>query len=124
MQCRRYYAVYRRLKEAVKFTASFYIIYSVSHNIVLCTLKRNEVSLRLNDVASKLANVVVSLRTQTQKERHDFHRVFLFGSPSWTRTNDPAVNSRMLYRLSYRGIYVLAPIYLPGQLPAKYFRRK
>ena len=23
-----------------------------------------------------------------------------FGSPSWTRTNDPAVNSRMLYRLS------------------------
>ena len=24
-----------------------------------------------------------------------------FGSPSWTRTNDPAVNSRMLYRLSY-----------------------
>ena len=27
-----------------------------------------------------------------------------YGSPSWTRTNDPAVNSRMLYRLSYRGI--------------------
>ena len=26
------------------------------------------------------------------------------GSSSWTRTNDPAVNSRMLYRLSYRGI--------------------
>ena len=26
------------------------------------------------------------------------------GSPSWTRTNDPAVNSRMLYRLSYRGM--------------------
>ena len=24
----------------------------------------------------------------------------VFGSPSWTRTNDPAVNSRMLYRLS------------------------
>ena len=24
-----------------------------------------------------------------------------FGSPSWTRTNDPSVNSRMLYRLSY-----------------------
>ena len=28
-----------------------------------------------------------------------------FGSPSWTRTNDPAVNSRMLYRLSYWGIW-------------------
>ena len=25
----------------------------------------------------------------------------IFGSPSWTRTNDPAVNSRMLYQLSY-----------------------
>ena len=27
------------------------------------------------------------------------------GSPSWTRTNDTAVNSRVLYRLSYGGIY-------------------
>ena len=32
---------------------------------------------------------------------------YSFGSPSWTRTNDPAVNSRMLYRLSYWGIYLL-----------------
>ena len=30
-----------------------------------------------------------------------FHEI---GSPSWTRTNDNAVNSRGLYRLSYRGI--------------------
>ena len=29
---------------------------------------------------------------------------FCFGSPSWTRTNDTAVNSRVLYRLSYGGI--------------------
>ena len=27
------------------------------------------------------------------------------GSPSWTRTNDTAVNSRVLYRLSYGGIF-------------------
>ncbi len=34
------------------------------------------------------------------------------GSPSWTRTNDTAVNSRVLYRLSYRGISeVSAPIH-------------
>ncbi len=26
-----------------------------------------------------------------------------FGAPGWTRTNDPAVNSRLLYQLSYRG---------------------
>ena len=25
---------------------------------------------------------------------------YFFGSPCWARTNDPAVNSRMLYRLS------------------------
>ena len=30
--------------------------------------------------------------------------LFVFGSPSWTRTNDTAVNSRVLYRLSYGGI--------------------
>ena len=29
---------------------------------------------------------------------------FLAGSPSWTRTNDNSVNSRVLYRLSYGGI--------------------
>ena len=28
----------------------------------------------------------------------------MLGSPSWTRTNDTAVNSRVLYRLSYGGI--------------------
>jgi hypothetical protein len=29
--------------------------------------------------------------------------LFLFGSPGRTRTSDPAVNSRLLYLLSYRG---------------------
>ena len=63
-----------------------------------------------------------------------------FGSSSWTRTNDPAVNSRMLYQLSYRGIYkifalpedraiclrkvsVPAASYVPGRSPAKYCQR-
>ena len=35
-----------------------------------------------------------------------------FGSSSWTRTNDPAVNSRMLYQLSYWGMLKYA-----GTLP-------
>lgn len=26
------------------------------------------------------------------------------GSPSWARTNDPRINSPLLYRLSYRGM--------------------
>ena len=46
-----------------------------------------------------------------------------FGSPSWTRTNDPAVNSRMLYQLSYRGISMSATTYVSGPLPAEYFQR-
>ena len=35
-----------------------------------------------------------------KKEQEDRCLPALFGSPCWTRTNDPAVNSRMLYRLS------------------------
>ena len=31
--------------------------------------------------------------------------VICLGSSSWARTNDTAVNSRMLYLLSYEGIY-------------------
>ena len=27
----------------------------------------------------------------------------LDGSPSWTRTSDPMINSHLLYQLSYRG---------------------
>ena len=27
-----------------------------------------------------------------------------FGSPNWTRTSDPLINSQLLYQLSYRGI--------------------
>ena len=32
-------------------------------------------------------------------------------SPSWTRTNDTAVNSRVLYRLSYEGITKISALY-------------
>ena len=48
----------------------------------------------------------------------------ILGSPSWTRTNDTAVNSRVLYRLSYGGMcktlivhqsFVLALPIFPGR---------
>ena len=42
-----------------------------------------------------------------EKERSaatDVAAPFSSGSPCWTRTNDTAVNSRVLYRLSYGGI--------------------
>ena len=41
------------------------------------------------------------------------------GSPSWTRTNDTAVNSRVLYRLSYGGI-LQAPALLNQDLCWRY----
>ena len=31
-------------------------------------------------------------------------RLEVFGSPTWTRTRDNSINSRMLYQLSYRGM--------------------
>jgi hypothetical protein len=40
-------------------------------------------------------------KTGSKKARKRFVYGLFLGSPSWTRTNDPAVNSRMLYRLSY-----------------------
>ena len=36
-----------------------------------------------NDVDLK-SNYVVSLRTQTQKYRHNFHCVYIFGEDEWT----------------------------------------
>ena len=56
------------------------------------------------------------------KNRNKFC-LFRLGSPSWARTNDPAVNSRMLYRLSYRGIYsFFSRCYHPHQQPSEHNR--
>ena len=59
------------------------------------------------------ANIIKKLLVQKNKE--------FFGSPSWTRTNDPAVNSRMLYRLSYRGIFMSALPIFPGRFQPSIF---
>ncbi len=32
----------------------------------------------------------------------------VYGSPNWTRTSDPMINSHLLYQLSYRGIKLCA----------------
>ncbi len=37
-------------------------------------------------------------------EQHGRLKILANGSPSWTRTNDISINSRMLYQLSYQGI--------------------
>ena len=57
---------------------------------------------RLCSFAAARTGGAAPLRPQTRetKEKSTSFDVLLFGSPCWARTNDPAVNSRMLYRLS------------------------
>ena len=48
---------------------------------------------------------IFTLKTQKKLVNTSFSRcasilLHKYGSPCWTRTNDPSVNSRMLYRLS------------------------
>ncbi len=50
--------------------------------------------------AKRLAGSLVRKSKTQQNKKHSFRSTFCFGSPCWTRTNDPAVNSRMLYQLS------------------------
>ena len=52
---------------------------------------------------SPSAFLIYFARIHTNKKATDFSVAFN-GSPSWTRTSDTAVNSRVLYRLSYGGI--------------------
>ena len=42
---------------------------------------------------------------KANKKADDFLSSALFGSHSWTRTNDILINSQALYRLSYAGIF-------------------
>ena len=78
----------KRLAQAhIVYTARRNIV-CAKRNLVLCPLWRNDVSLRLNDVASELANDVVSLRTQTQKENTSQKEVFLFGGATRNRTGE------------------------------------
>lgn len=51
-----------------------------------------------------LAEMIVETQNETRPEA--FPSAFLqSGSPTWTRTRDHSINSRMLYQLSYRGMW-------------------
>ncbi len=70
-------------------------------NLVLCPLKRNDVILRINDVASKLANDVVSCGHKHKNKSTSFE-VLLFLVP---------LTGLEPVRYCYRGI--LSPLCLP-----------
>ena len=52
-------------------------------------------------ITISLTDTLCKLDRERQKTRNRDDYGISCGSPSWTRTNDPAVNSRMLYQLSY-----------------------
>ncbi len=56
-----------------------------------------------------------------QKERHTKWYVFLFGASNRARTCDTAVNSRVLYRLSYQGKLCWHLPIFPGSCPPSIF---
>ena len=39
-------------------------------------------------------------------------KFLLFGSPTWVRTTDQQINSLLLYRLSYQGIFLTTVLYI------------
>ena len=69
--------------------------------------------------ASAIGVEVMAVKEQTREgfgecppnaKRPRLTSLGLFNSGGWTRTNDRAVNSRLLYRLSYAGMFALVPL--------------
>ena len=78
------------------FSVISYPVFSVNNHSVVFDAVNNHSLFFLQ------REVVVSC---IKKPANTLFTGFSCGSPSWTRTNDTAVNSRVLYRLSYGGIY-------------------
>ena len=57
------------------------------------------------DIISKIYHPFRQERISLKNDKFLWKLVVFHGSPSWTRTNDNSVNSRVLYRLSYGGIF-------------------
>ena len=74
----RLHEVQHRWASAHIVCAKHHII-CAKHNLVLCPPRRNDVSLRLNDVASKLANDVVSYGHKHKKKDTIFIVSFFLG---------------------------------------------
>ena len=58
-----------------------------------------------NSIVIETLVIDYELNSETKRKSRSFDLLFLFGSPSWTRTNDIVINSHALYRLSYWGIF-------------------
>lgn len=52
----------------------------------------------------RIAHLPVEDIERKNKARDPMDLALLYGSPAWARTRDKAVNSRLLYQLSYRGM--------------------
>ena len=102
-------------KVGVKFYGFIFLLKRIflgnfsTKNVLPIRRKHYRLAALLHDVFRKPHRQKVSLKPKQKTRTSRFLSTlrFLFGSSSWTRTNDPAVNSRMLYQLSYRGIYLI-----------------
>ena len=68
-----------------------------------CTWKDGQLTAEYRQPFDLLAKNVVALEKKKPDEGSSNGRFLIIGSPGRTRTSDPAVNSRLLYQLSYRG---------------------
>ena len=75
------------------------IIDTFIHSVVIYD---NKIAIyyKFNNGIPLINNETVDFKNK-KESRSNGSTSLCIGSPSWTRTNDPAVNSRMLYRLSY-----------------------
>ena len=74
-----------------RFASKVFKQFRVQFSIVLIFVYDN--------ASMKKPYIIKKINLQSNNLGSDL-KVDLDGSPCWTRTNDPAVNSRMLYRLS------------------------
>ena len=100
--CRWSESIYRMKDTEHTYTCAEKALYRSAPR--LCNLLRNSppdcfCQICLSQIWSSLSLVRVHKIAKEKPIRISVSA--FFGSPSWTRTNDPAVNSRMLYQLSY-----------------------
>ena len=82
---------------ALRDTPCFFLL---AHRLHLPPAAAAREPVNSRDVAVVYTGLLVRVNLKMPKKKPSPVERFFFGATCWTRTNDPAVNSRMLYRLS------------------------
>ena len=97
-------------------TSTFSIRLCIRQNLSVASFFICSAPFRSGEPALHGSTSFYALPKMSRNKKRQQRKLLSFGSPSWTRTNDPAVNSRMLYRLSYRGLKIRRRPALPGRV--------